>query len=547
MDALVRAALAGTARGVETPAPDTPAGALAAQLPDLTPERRLLLLAGAGAVYRQTGRRPATVAAPDPAPEEHLPVCPPAAARLIREVAAGQHVDLLPEALGRLRRAGLRLPPGLVPAALALGVRDAALRPALLATMGERGPWLAAHNTAWRWAAERLPAAGEAPPADAETIWQEGKAAQRLALLRVVRAHDPARGREWLAAVWTQEKAEFRAEAITTLEAGLSGDDEAFLEAALDDRGKAVRTAASRLLARLPGSALAARMRERADALLDYTPPAQAGGLRRFARAIAGGGQEVGTLRVTLPDACDPAWQHDGVEPQPPMHTGERAWWLIQTLAVTAPSHWAERFGVEPDALIAAALRDAEWGSAAIEGWTRAAILHEDPGWSAALWGWWALPADAADEYRHTTRRREMLAGLVRCLPQQEAERLTAHLLGEVAAEEFQTFWGEVVDALPRPWNAFFSDAYLTGLRAYVRQLDRVAHVPADSWKTTLPTAAVALAPSCFARALDDWEMPDTGGKSPNVQWNLRQWRSDLDRFSETIRLRQRLMKEIPL
>ncbi|HEX5503112.1 MAG TPA: DUF5691 domain-containing protein [Thermomicrobiales bacterium] len=543
MDALVRAALAGTARGGEAVAPDTPAGALVAQLPDLAPERRLLLLAGARAIERQAGCRPTSIAAPAPAPDERRPACSPAAARLLGELAAGPHADLLPEALGRLRHAGLRLPPGLLPDMLALGARDADVRPALLATMGERGPWLAAQNPAWRWAAEQLPEADGALPPDAETLWQEGTAARRLALLRLVRAHDPAHGRDWLAAVWPREKADFRAEAVAALAAGLSAADEAFLETALDDRSKAVRATAGRLLARLPGSALAARMRERADALLGYRPPAPPGGLRRLARAIAGGEPATGTLRVALPDACGPSWQRDGVEPNPPPEVGERAWWLTQVLALVPVAHWSGRFAATPEALIAAAARG-EWGPTVIEGWSRAVPLAPDAGWAAALCAWWDRRAEAAPQTeRDRAVASELFVALLAHLPRAEAERLVARRLARLGATADQTSphrWERAAGALPVPWSATFGAACLTILRDTCREHSATQNIP-SWWLWTFAAATRALPPACFSDVLAEWPVGDT------TRWVVRLWQQQIDQFTETIRLRQRLMKEIPL
>jgi hypothetical protein len=60
--------------------------------------------------------------------------------------------------------------------------------------------------------------------------------------------------------VWGEcRKAETRDKMITILETDLLGDDEPFLEQALDDKSKGVRTTAARLHSRLPASAYAAR------------------------------------------------------------------------------------------------------------------------------------------------------------------------------------------------------------------------------------------------------------------------------------------------
>src|SRR5436190_1181360 len=105
--------------------------------------------------------------------------------------------DLLKVTLvGTAQGGGVAVVPGSLAEALAAGTRSVALRPALLAVIGERGRWLARWNHDWRWAAEALPELADGVPADTETIWQEGTAAQRLAILRLVRGEDAVRGLE---------------------------------------------------------------------------------------------------------------------------------------------------------------------------------------------------------------------------------------------------------------------------------------------------------------------------------------------------------------
>ena len=74
--------------------------------------------------------------------------------------------------------------------------------------------------------------------------------------------------RELLAAGWSRETAEERAQLLAALSHGLSRADEEFLEAALDDRAAGVRAAARDLLARLPESAFLRRAAARAAGLL---------------------------------------------------------------------------------------------------------------------------------------------------------------------------------------------------------------------------------------------------------------------------------------
>src|SRR2546429_499166 len=65
-----------------------------------------------------------------------------------------------------------------------------------------------------------------------------------------------------------------------------------FPEKALDDRSTNVQSIAVSLLARIPGSALAQRMCSRADAILTHIK---------------------GKITITMPQAIDEHWKHDGL------------------------------------------------------------------------------------------------------------------------------------------------------------------------------------------------------------------------------------------
>ena len=208
MNAIVTAALLGTAQqqNIETYT-GTPVDTLTEKLPPGETERNLLLSAGAWALYRQAGRVTDSLPQPpEPAAAETLSLCSAELATLLESMLKGEHQELLPEALECVRRAALRIPYELLPTALA--VQGAELRSAMFHLIGERGRWLSQFNPAWSRVSNYLPGAEDAQLANAETTWQEGTLGQRQAVLRLLRTTNPTKAREWLSAVWKQEKAE---------------------------------------------------------------------------------------------------------------------------------------------------------------------------------------------------------------------------------------------------------------------------------------------------------------------------------------------------
>lgn len=356
------AALLGTQRRPFQPEPAAgDLGAVLTASPDTESERLLLRAAAITALHRRAGRLPALAepAALLPCPPDEWPRCSARAGVVLDQILSGSRAVLLGEWLAaaaehhqRVREEHLAL---LLDQQKAL---QAVPRSVLLAVLGERGRWLAAQNPDWN--------AYVVYPDEA--IWHEGQRKQRLAYLTDLRAQDPARARELLTATWEHESPAERAAFLAVLREGSGMADEPFLEAALDDRHKDVRQTAAGLLARMPQSRLSKRMAERAARLLG----SKSGLLRS-------------TLSVTLPEECSPAMQRDGIPARVPagLKLGEKAFWLSQIIACVPPATWATAWNRRPDQILEAVHRH-EWEEALLEGFSKAAVLHQDEEWLEA-------------------------------------------------------------------------------------------------------------------------------------------------------------------
>ncbi|MGA4840100.1 DUF5691 domain-containing protein [Streptomyces sp. G45] len=383
---LVTAALLGTDRRtppVAVPGKDAPTA--------------LLDAAAVQTVRRRAGLRPAPAAArPEPAAEDPRPVVPPAARRRLatlladrpgpgggRRGAAPDLMELLPQWLALANERGFAAPPELLPALLSAARGRTDLRPQALAFAGPRARWLATLNADWKFALRASPGSVPAPgPQDGpgtpdaraaeevERRWQEGLFAERVALLTTLRAQDPHAARELLMSTWTTERAEDRLMFLDSLRTGLSTADEPFLERALGDRSRNVRSTAAELLSTLPGSALAGRMAERAAACVTLDGTAR-----------------TPTLAVEPPHACDAGMERDGVVPKPPAGRGERAWWLGQLLEAAPLATWQRTFGDRSPAEVVALPVADDWHGELHAAWCRAAVRQRDTGWSRALLG----------------------------------------------------------------------------------------------------------------------------------------------------------------
>ena len=375
----------------------------------------LLDAAAAGTLRRRAGLRPARAAAlPEPAARDPRPALPPAAARRLtllladrpgtggggRRGAAPDLMELLPQWLALANERGYAAPPAALPALLDAARGRTDLRPAALAFAGPRALWLARLNPDWRFTLRSTPGGGAALPGPDETervqqLWQEGLFAERVALLAAIRAQDPAAARELLATTWATERAEDRLMFLDSLRMRLCAEDEPFLERALADRSRNVRSTAAELLSALPGSALAARMADRAGSCVavDRT-------------------QGVPTIVVEAPHECDARMERDGVVPKAPAGRGERSWWLGQLVESAPLAAWKRRLGGRtPEEIVALPVTD-DWQGELHAAWCRAAVRQRDSGWSRALLGVPSAPEAGGPGAVSLAERSKLLATL---------------------------------------------------------------------------------------------------------------------------------------
>lgn len=439
-DDLVAGALVGTAR--RPPAiPDSVSPGVDEVLRGIDrddPEGALLQAGAVLGLYRQAGvRLPVDEEpAPAPSPPETRGYVSPAATERLDAILGGGYRSVLGEWLGRVAGAGLLVPADRLPALLHVASVDHRVRAVTADVIGERGRWLGGLNPAWSWAA----GAGE----DVAGTWSTGERQARRLLLARLRAEEPAAARELLASTWATETPEDRAAFVAILAAGLSMDDEPFLEAALDDRRKEVRQAATGQLVRLPESRLAARMAERSRPLVQ---------------------------EGRLPDEVDAGMARDGIVAKPPAGVGARAWWLHQVVAATPLATWPPALGGSPADLAGRA------GAPLRRAWAAAAALQGDGKWAGAL-------LDAGVE------EPALLAAVAH-------ERAVAHVTARIAAGGLAPAVLDFLDHCPDPWGPALSRRVVDALGELVkrpaRPEPRLAGLAARLDPSVAPVATDAL------------------------------------------------------
>lgn len=365
-------------------------------LPGPSPSDTVLRAAMARYLTQTAGER----AQAGPVPEVSSP--PPPARRLVCEAAAwrlGQMLPnhaLLPEWLLLAEREQREVPIHWLPMVLEqLPLAQQLRHPQVL---GPAAAWLAALNPQWQRSATE----------PSEEIWNSGSLQERCAEFTRLREKDPPRAREWLEQSWPTETPEGRAKLFPLLRAHLSAADEPFLERALDDSRKEVRTVAIECLRQLPESAYALRNQARLTALIT-------GEIKK--RSL--------TLQIELPTQVDRAAQRDGIVVRRPVGVkmGDRAYWLSQLVALTPPRYWSERFQCEPEVFLDA-LAKTDHGEGLQSSLIEAVARHPDPKWSRALC--LRLLEGTRDSL---WERANQIAQLVSSLPPEQEQSLAVELL----------------------------------------------------------------------------------------------------------------------
>jgi hypothetical protein len=384
---------------------------------------------------------------------------PPRPARwILRRLLRDREFLLLAEWLALAERGGMRIPDEELPSVLS------AVGPSL-DDPGPRARWLAEQVPELR-----LPAGGAG---DAPADWDAASTpAERAAVLAAIRRRDPAEGRDLLERDRASLPPDARPRVIAALGEGLSEADEPLLERALDERRIETRQAAALLLARLPGSAFAARMADRARPLIE---------------------RDGDRLTLRLPEWSDD-FARDGIVKATQPGMGERAWWRHQLLAAVDPQRWVQWLGLGVGDLVdrVAATED---GMAVLEAWVEAVDLRfPDAAFAAALLA--HVPA---------------WVELGRRLDRADSERLLAGALRDAVVDT------AVLEAIPRPWSAAMGTLVIEALAAQaaasihqawsVRQAARItaSRLPielADVFETALLAAAGANGHPLFGEAV---------------------------------------------
>ncbi len=491
-------------------------------------ERKLLLQAGALAVYRRAGWQPGSMTLPQPAPPESAQEIPATLHHTIHDLLHAQYDEIRSWALQRLCKKGWRLPYQFLPSVLARSDRAE-----WMVLLGERGRWLQAWNLEWHTDQPAV-AMTTMDAVQREQIWLEQSFPLRCAALAAQADADLATARTWIQAGFAKEKAEQRLALLHCWQPyAQPAADADWYERLLADRSQAVRQLAASWLASHPDTALAQRLVSRAKDVLVWEKSSEAVGLFSKVRAAIGQKSKP-SLRVNPPQDLPKEWERDGCINTPPPGMGPRSWWLQQLVALVAPGTWTAQVQADIPTVITVMAED-EWADALLAGICEATIRFQDHAWASVLSE--MLPKTILQGYRD---------GLYKLLPVEQKQTLLIELVEQanyVAAAEItaslslsghfeQPLLSSLKKMLSKSRLEEYSKAHIhaAGFAELLQLLQQLLLVSSD-------TAIHAI-----TERIDDLTVLTT---LPN--WYYQQYASKIARLSAQARLKQHLIKEIPL
>lgn len=477
---------------------------------DAAPERTLLRAAAATYIWKLAGQRAA--AQPSSGQNESLaladagsPVSEAAAWRLGRMIT-GENKELIPQWLAFAQENGRTLPAHWLP--VVLDALPPALRNEYSPVLGAAAQWLAQRNPKWS-----VRSAAQEP---SEERWNTGTLEERRAELKTLRAVDPSRARTWVQSTWATDPPEAREEFLGILLAGLSLEDEAFLESALDDKRKGVRLAAAECLARLPSSAHARRNLERLEPLV--TLEGQKSGLLGKLRKRK--------LELQLPESLDKPSLRDGIEAKPPAQRklGERAFWLMQMIAIVPPAYWTRRFECDAATFIEAALAT-DYAADLLSALSAAIARHPDHEWLAALnVAWLSSSSDSQ------VTAQSLAALLLVATPEERVDLVKAQLR-ELGTRRFDIAFS-VLTMIDVRWTPDITQLALNGLSAAIGVDARQGSHARNSLDVWARRCDIETARGAVLRLLENCTE-----SSP--------WRHALEQMNDIIEFRETMYKEL--
>ncbi len=421
----------------------------------------------------------------------------------LRFILAGRFRKALNEYLYHIQKSAKRLPDESLPILLNIGVGDKKLRAILSPILGEKGKWLLQQNEDWNYFEVTAN----------QDSWDYGNLKERTSYLDVKRQETPLEALEELTAVWSKESAQAKITFLSSLQHGLSKEDEPFLEKCLDDKRKEIRTKSAALLNQIADSELNQRLQEQLKQFITIK------------KGLLGGVN----FEITLPDQLSEGLQRDGIVLNLKENVGgTKSGWLGQIISKTPPKFWRELLDKDPIKILQL-VANSEWAETLTAGIFKATILHKDKDWIYALLNFWV-----------DNRHLDLWKGI-------DFHRITSLL----DREEFNRLLSSLI---ARHKNIMKEDPQISTLLLDHRfeWESKLSLAIIRQFQDWLKTDAIYSAGYHFRHILDNaaYRIPTSCSEQINKNWPegsslWKRWERDIDKFQSVLAFRKTMIKEI--
>ncbi len=434
---------------------------------------------------------------------EDLEICSSKSCRHLASILKLAHEDSLKEFLTHLQNNQKTIAPEFLPELLEHGLRSKDLWPLLSPVIGQRGEWLAQQNPDWAHLQNK----------PIEVDWPSATTDAKLKLLGYWRRNDPAEAIEIIRFYWFDEKPNVKARLIKALETSLSLADEDFLEDALNEKRKEVRTAAANLLAKLEGSEYIDRMYARGKSFLSIKNSSEKG-LK---------------MEVNPFDDLDKSATRDGLSLQMQWQKeGSGIGIVYHILQCVPPFYWEKYFKVNKQQLLESYVRS-DWSVLLVQACVDASTRFEDEKWMAILLNFWS-------ENQHKSRWKDLdFSTLISKVPNALFNRISSHLMQqEVNLFEEKNLLIQLLNSKKHQWNSSLAKAFIR----YLADATGSSHSywTAQQFRTIIKNAAYRCPPK-------DYDILHRLLPETKLKWTV--WEEDYNRFLKILKFRRDMILEL--
>ncbi len=338
--------------------------------------------------------------------------------------------------------------------------------------------------------------------------WLSTDPAKRIGYIAFLRKIHPEEAIRILQPSWEQEPYRLKLSFLKSFRAGLSLNDEHFLEKCLDDPQKNIRKKAAALLALLPDSTLSVQLFEYMASFLEETNDER--------------------LIVHLPQQAEPYWLHLGLQNKKTTapYQSKSATLLGSLIEYLHPSYWSTFLNAPPKTCLEK-IEQTPLSDILLHGLVSAVLLHQEQEWADAM----------ADRLFSEKKRRPAVyvEVLEKISPETFNQLLTRQLKNQAFLIEEDSLAYSLIQLSDHPWADELAKAVILPFQQWLSTA-RSAQWQVWHYKKILEIASYRINPNLLSFFRNGWQFQS---------YIAYQWQEEIEKFNNTLAFRKGMHKAI--